>query len=88
MSANHNTSSGLVSTWARARRQLTPRGYSHLRALAAVRFTVSAFLVGLGSVLFTSGHHGWSAVPFAGAVLVFSIAYLDYAAARSADYHA
>jgi hypothetical protein len=77
--------SNLASIWARGRRQITPWAYPRLRALAAVRFTVSIFLVSLGAVMLFRGHHGWAAVPLAGAALNFSIAYLDITVARSAS---
>jgi hypothetical protein len=78
--------SNLVASWARGRRQITPWAYPRLRALAAVRFTVGIFLVGLGAVLLAYGHDGWAALPLAGAALNLSIASLDAAAARSAPH--
>ena len=74
----------LVAIWARGRREITPWAYPRLRALAAVRFTVSTFLVGLAALLLIHGHDGLAAIPLAGAVLNFSIAYLDITAARPA----
>ncbi|MGB6577986.1 MAG: hypothetical protein WBF34_08695 [Streptosporangiaceae bacterium] len=81
----HPTASNLASIWARGRRQITPWAYPRLRALAAVRFAVSIFLVGLGAVMLFHGNHGWAALPLAGAALNFSIAYLDITVARSAS---
>jgi hypothetical protein len=49
-----------------------------------VRFVVGIFLTGLSAVMLSEGHYGWLAIPLAGAVLLFSIAYLDMAAARCA----
>ena len=49
-----------------------------------MRFVVGIFLTGLSAVMLSAGHYGWLAIPLAGAVLLFSIAYLDMAAARSA----
>ena len=49
-----------------------------------MRFVVGIFLTGLSAVMLSEGHYGWLAIPLAGAVLLFSIAYLDMAAARSA----
>jgi hypothetical protein len=80
----HPPASNLVTIWARGRRRITPWAYPHLRALAAVRFAVSIFLVGLGALMLSYGHSGYAAVPLAGAALVFSIACLDITAARSA----
>ncbi|HTA10874.1 MAG TPA: hypothetical protein VK836_20295 [Streptosporangiaceae bacterium] len=81
--------SNLVRTWARGRRRFTPWAYPRLRALAAVRFAVGLFLVGLGSLMLSYGYHGWvAAVPLTGAALVFSIAYLDFTVARSASHRA
>jgi hypothetical protein len=77
--------SKLVSVWARGRRELTPWAYPRLRILAAVRFAVGIFLVGLGTVMFTLGHPGLAAIPLAGSALLFSIAYLDMTAARFAS---
>jgi hypothetical protein len=74
----------LVTVWARGRRQITPWAYPRLRALAAVRFTVGIFLVGLAAVLLFHGHDGWAAIPLAGAALNLSIASLDITAARLA----
>jgi hypothetical protein len=79
----HRLGSNLVSTWARGRRQITPYAYPRLRALAAVRFAVGIFLVGLGAVMLSQGHPGWAVIPLAGSVLLFTIASLDFAAARS-----
>jgi hypothetical protein len=45
---------------------------------------IGIFVAGVGAVLDSRGHYGWAAIPLAGAVLLFSIAYLDNAAARSA----
>ena len=81
----HRTASKLVSIWARGRRQITPWAYPRLRALAAVRFAVTIFLVGLGALMLFHGHYGWAALPLAGAALNFSIAYLDITVARSAS---
>jgi hypothetical protein len=50
-----------------------------------VRFTVGIFLVGLATVMISHGYDGLAAVPLAGAALLFSIASLDLAAARSAS---
>lgn len=75
----------LVNIWARGRRQITPWAYPHLRSLAAVRFAIGIFLAGLGAVMFAYGYHAWAALPLAGAVLHFSIAYLDITVARSAS---
>jgi hypothetical protein len=80
----HSPASKLVSAWARGRREITPWAYPRLRALAAVRFAVGIFLIGLGTVMVSYGHPGLAAVPLAGAALVFSIACLDFTAARSA----
>jgi hypothetical protein len=80
----YRPASNLVSTWARGRRQITLWAYPRLRALAAVRFTVTVFLVGLAAVMFSRGYHGWAALPLAGAALNFSIAYRDITVARSA----
>ena len=80
----HSSASKLVRIWARGRRQITPWAYPRLRALAAVRFAVGIFLIGLGTVMVSYGHPGLAAVPLAGAALVFSIACLDFTAARSA----
>jgi hypothetical protein len=77
--------SKLVSAWARGRRQYTPWAPPRLRLLAAVRFTVGIFLVGLATVMISHGYDGLAAVPLAGAALLFSIASLDLAAARSAS---
>jgi hypothetical protein len=79
----HPPASSLVSTWARGRRQITPWAYPRLRALAAVRFAVGIFLVGVGALVLSRGHYGLAAVPLAGAALLFSIAYLDMTVARS-----
>jgi hypothetical protein len=79
----HPPASKLTSNWARGRRQITPWAYPHLRALAAVRFTIGIFLVGLGTLMLSHGHSGLAAVPLAGAALLFSIAYLDFTVARS-----
>jgi hypothetical protein len=80
--------STLVSRWARGRSRMTPWAYPRLRALAAVRVSVGAFLVILGAVMLANGL-GWiAAIPLAGAALNLSIAYLDSAAARSATRHA
>jgi hypothetical protein len=80
----HPPARNLVTTWARGRRQITPWAYPRLRALAAVRFTVSVFLVGVAAVLLFHGHDGLAAIPLAGAALNFSIACLDITAARPA----
>jgi hypothetical protein len=78
----------LVSRWARGRSRITPWAYPRLRALAAVRLTVGAFLTILGAVMLSKGL-GWvAAIPLAGAALNLSIAYLDSAAARSAAHQA
>ena len=62
----HPTASNLTSIWARGRRQITPWAYPRLRALAAVRFTVGIFLVGLGTVMISHGYYGLAAIPLAG----------------------
>jgi hypothetical protein len=84
----HPATSKLVSVWARGRREITPWvwTYPRLRALAAVRFAVGIFLVGLGAVILSYGH-SIAAIPLAGAALVFSIACLDNAVARFAPHH-
>jgi hypothetical protein len=74
----------LVSIWAQGRRRFTPWAYPRLRALAVARLVIGIFVAGVGAVLDSRGHYGWAAIPLAGAVLLFSIAYLDNAAARSA----
>jgi hypothetical protein len=84
-SRTHPSASKLVSAWARGRRQYTPWAPPRLRLLAAVRFTVGIFLVGLATVMISHGYDGVAAVPLAGAALLFSIAGLDFAAARSAS---
>jgi hypothetical protein len=76
--------SKLVSAWAQGRRNYTPWAYPRLRALAAVRFTVGVFVVGVGAVLMSRGYDALAAVPLAGAVVLFTIASLDLSAARSA----
>jgi hypothetical protein len=68
--------------WARGRRQITPWAYPHLRALAAIRFVIGIFLVGMGGLMLSRGY-GWAALPLAGAALHFAIAYRDITAARS-----
>ncbi len=80
----HPPASNRASIWARGRRQITPWAYPRLRALAAVRFAIGIFLVGLGALMLFHGYYGWAALPLAGAALHFSIAYLDITAARSA----
>jgi hypothetical protein len=80
----HPPARNLVAIWARGRRQITPWAYPRLRALAAIRFTVGIFLVGLGALTLSHGHDGWAAIQLAGAALLFSIAYLDITVARSA----
>ena len=80
----HPPASNLVSIWARGRRRITPWAYPRLRALAAVRFAVGIFLTGLGALTLSQGHAGWAAIQLGGAALLFSIAYLDITAARSA----
>jgi len=59
------------------------RAYPRLRALAAVRFAVGIFLVGLSALMLPRGYSGWVALPLAGAALNLSIAYLDITVARS-----
>ena len=54
----HSPASNLVSLWARGRRRITPWAYPHLRALAAVRFTVGIFLAGLGALMLSYGYSG------------------------------
>jgi hypothetical protein len=73
----------VASIWARGRRQITPWAYPRLRALAAVRFAVGIFLVGLSALMLSRGNSGWVALPLAGAALNLSIAYLDITVARS-----
>jgi hypothetical protein len=80
----HPPARSLVTIWARGRRQITPWAYPRLRALAAVRFSVGIFLVGLAAVLLLHGHDGLAAIPLAGAALNLSIASLDITAARPA----
>jgi hypothetical protein len=80
----HRPPSNLVSIWARGRRQITPWAYPHLRALAATRLAVGAFLVVLGALLLSHGHSGWAVIPLAGAALNLSIGGLDMTAAHSA----
>jgi hypothetical protein len=74
----------LVSIWARGRRQITPWAYPHLRALAATRLAVGAFLVVLGALLLSHGHSGWAVIPLAGAALNLSIGGLDMTVVLSA----
>jgi hypothetical protein len=81
----HSPASKLVSSWARGRRQITPWAYQRLGAIAAVRFAVGIFLVGLGVLLLSHGHHGWAALPLVFAALHFAIASLDTTVARSAS---
>jgi hypothetical protein len=81
----HPSASKLVSAWARGRRHYTPWAPPRLRLLAAIRFTVGIFLVGLATVMISYGHDGLAAAPLAGAALLLSIASLDLAAARSAS---
>ncbi len=82
----HPPASNLASIWARGRRQITPWAYPHLRALAAVRFTTSIFLTGLGTLMLFHGYYGWATLPLAGAALNSSIAYLDITVVRSAPH--
>ena len=79
----HSSAGKLVRIWARGRRQITPWAYPRLRALAAVRFAVGIFLVGLSALMLSRGYSGWVALPLAGAALNLSIAYLDITVARS-----
>ena len=74
--------SSLIGKWADGRRRITPWAYPRLRALAALRFAIGVFLVVVGSLLVANGHPGWAAVPLLGAVLHFTIAYLDASAVR------
>lgn len=89
MFTNDNTTrrpaSNLVSSWARVRREITPRASRHLRGLAAIRFAVGLYLTGLGAVMLSYGHDGLAVIPFAGAPLLFAIASLDFSAARTAS---
>jgi hypothetical protein len=80
----HPPANRLVSMWARGRRQITPWAYPRLYALAAVRFTVGIFLVGVGALTISDRHAGWAAIALGGAALLLSIASLDYTVARSA----
>jgi hypothetical protein len=82
----HPPAGNLIAMWARVRRQVTPWAYPHLRALAAMRFGIGLFLVGVGAMLVASGHAELAAVPLAGAALHFSLASLDFAVVRSAAY--
>ena len=75
----------MAGSWARRRREITPRAYRHLRGLAAIRFAVGVYLTGLGAVMLSYGHDGLAAIPFAGAELLFAIALLDFSAARTAS---
>ena len=84
-STTRRPASDLVSSWARARRENTPRAYRHLRGLAAIRFAVGVYLTGLGAVMLSYGHDRLAAIPFAGAALLFAIASLDFSAARTAS---
>ena len=86
MLSSHDTSSApsLLSIWAQGRRRVTPWAFPRLRLLAAIRFAVSLFLVGLGTEMLAHGQYGWAAVPLAGALLNFSIACLDIAAGATA----
>ena len=79
----HPPARNIASIWARGRRQITPWAYPRLRALAAVRFAVGIFLVGLSALMLSRGNSGWVALPLAGAALNLSIAYLDITVARS-----
>jgi len=76
--------SGLVSTWARGRRQITPWAYPRMRGLGVTRLAVGVFLVVVSAVLISHGHSAWVAVPLAGAALHFAVGGLDMAAAHSA----
>jgi hypothetical protein len=67
----------LVSIWAQGRQRFTPWAYPRLRALATMRFAIGIFLVGASALVLSVGHSRWAALPLAGAVLHFSIAYLD-----------
>ena len=82
----HPPASNLVSIWARGRRQITPWAYAHLRAVAAARFIIGVFLVGLGALFLSRGYYGPAAAPLAVAALLLSIAYLDFTVARSAPH--
>lgn len=79
--------STLVSKWAQGRRRLTPWAYPRLRALAALRFAIGIFLVGVSVLVIADGHSGWAVVPLLGAALHFSVAYLDSSVVRSAPRH-
>jgi len=69
------------------RRMITPWAYSHLRAVASVRFAVGIFLTVLAAVLFARGAYGWAVLPLAGAAAHFSLGYWQLAIARSAPRH-
>jgi hypothetical protein len=82
--STHSPARNLASIWGQGRRQITPWASPRLRGLAALRFAIGFFLVGLGAVMISYGHPGLAAIPLAGAALNFSIASLDITAARSA----
>jgi hypothetical protein len=84
----HQHTSGLVSSWASARRRYTPWAYAHLRSQAVIRFAVGIFLIVLSALLLTYGAGAWAAIPMAGAVLNIAIASLDTGAARYAAHRA
>ena len=84
-STTRRPASNLVSSWARGRREITPWAYRHLRGLAAIRFAVGVYLTGLGAVMLSYGHDRLAVIPFAGAAVLFAIAWLDFSAARTAS---
>ena len=84
-STTRRPTSNLVSSWARGRREITPRAYRHLRGLAAIRFAVGVYLTDLGAVMLSYGHDRLAVIPFAGAAVLFAIAWLDFSAARTAS---
>jgi hypothetical protein len=75
--------SKLVTAWARGRRDYTPWAYPHLRGLAITRLAVGIFLIGVSGFVLSQGSVAWAVVPLAGTALLFAIASLDFAAARS-----
>jgi hypothetical protein len=87
-------SNSLANSWALGflgiaspgfRRMISPWACQHMRALAAVHFTVGVLLLGLAVALISQRFDGWATLPLVGMALHFAIGRAEIAVARSAS---
>ena len=84
MNAPNDTTSITAPSQSGMRRLISPWAYSHLRAVAGVRFASALVLTGVGAMLISRAAYGWAVLPLLGAAVHVTWGYWQLTIARSA----